>query len=318
MFGFLRRESPALQLYGKLPLAKDYLRLGFGDGAGLALRDWLDATFSGNAAGQTAPALPGSLRFLIGDAWGGCLQGLMYPSSDAGGLRPFPFVLAVERARRAMVADMARSLAACAAAWNELDTRFRQSAALADGRSLLNACRGVELAIADLPVVPPTAVALEPWLSALWPESGRKGLEADLERLANVRAAEDPLRLPLAAGCSQRQQVLAWLEILARLGKIDPQGCPTIFFPGATASEEGELDDDAAPRFLTVFRAAARKADGNWLGTATSDPLGPGDLAAGKPIAWLAGEPAAEGTPPLSTSLRLAVTNYLRRRGPTE
>ena len=36
MFSFLRKESVALQLYGKLPLAKDYLRIGCGQGAGAA------------------------------------------------------------------------------------------------------------------------------------------------------------------------------------------------------------------------------------------------------------------------------------------
>ena len=40
-FDRFRRESPQLQLYGKLPLAKDYLRVGASKGAGLDLRDWL-------------------------------------------------------------------------------------------------------------------------------------------------------------------------------------------------------------------------------------------------------------------------------------
>lgn len=311
MFGFRRRECPSIQLYGKLPLAKDYLRLGFGEGAGIALRDWLDATFSGGR--EAAPVLNWPARFLLGDAWGGCMQGLMWPSSDAGGLRPFPFLLAVERQRRNVVEDLARALAGTGAVWRELATRQQQCSTCPDGKSLLAALRGVDVRVDELPALPAAAVDLEAWLLALWPESGRAGLEADLERLAAVAVGE-PVRLPLAAGGSQRQQVLAWLEILARLGMVDPRACPTTFFP---AVDSVGAPGDPAPAFVTIFRSAARRGDGSWLGAVADDPLGAGDLMAGRPAVGLSGAAAAEGAPPLATSLRATVTNYLRRRGTT-
>lgn len=310
MFSFRRRETPSLQLYGKLPLAKDYLRLGLGDGAGLALRDWLDATFSSGASREDAPVLAWPFRFLIGDAFGGCLQGIVQPSSDAGGLRPFPFALVVERHRRAVVDDMQQALATCAAVWLELAVRHQQCASFADGRSLLDALRGTDLAIAELAKQPPAAVDLEAWLAALWPGTGRTGLERDLERLAAVGGGE-PIRLPLATGCSQRQQVLAWIEILARLGLTAARECPTIFLPAAS-SVVGE--PAAVPAFVTIYRAAPRARDGDWLSLVRTESLGPGDLVAGRPAAVIAGPPVAEGSPPLATSLLATVTNYLRRR----
>jgi hypothetical protein len=94
-FNFLGRgnENAALQLYGKLPLAKDYLRIGCGDGAGRDLREWLDRTFG---TGRDQLVLHEPLRF-IGQGEKEPLQGILWPSSDAGGLRLFPFTLFVER-----------------------------------------------------------------------------------------------------------------------------------------------------------------------------------------------------------------------------
>ena len=46
MLSRFRKEVASVELYGKLPIAKDYLRIGCGEGAGLAFRDFLDQAIS--------------------------------------------------------------------------------------------------------------------------------------------------------------------------------------------------------------------------------------------------------------------------------
>lgn len=322
MFGFLRHECPPLQLYGKLPLAKDYLRLGMGEGAALALREWLDATFSGGAARGNPPELAWPTRFMIGDAWRGCLQGILTPSADAGGLRAFPFLMCVERKRKAVLADLQADLAGAASIWAQLCEHRQRSVAHADGKALLAATRGAQIDLQKAAPVPMAGVAAEAWLQGLWPGAGREGFEADLERLHAVAAtgADTPVRLPLLPGCSQRQQVLTWLEVLERLGLLAPAVCPTLFFPESHAPQAvlpGAVEAAPSTPFMTVFRSPATTAHGAWLQAARADEsLGEADLAGGRPLPQANAAPTSEGLPPLAASLRSAVGHVLRRLDP--
>ena len=190
MFGLRRRERPPLELYGKLPIAKDYLRLGFGDGAGLMLRDWLDATYSTSADPEDRPSVAWPARFVLGDAWGGgSIVGLLSPSTDAGGLRPFPFAIGVERRRKALIEDVETGFDHVSeAVWRELRSQQDCCAAQADGRSGLAKLRGVELDVEGLGVCPSRGVSLEPWFDAIWPDRGREGFVATLERVGRGAA----------------------------------------------------------------------------------------------------------------------------------
>ena len=146
MFGFRRRENAQVQFYGKLPLAKDYLRLGLGEGPGQLLRDWLDTTFSG-ASREALPELAWPARFLIGDAWQNCFMGTLVPSTDAGGHRAFPFLVGIERRRRAVLDDLAAGLPVAGVVWQELRLVRERCTTHADGRALLAAERGAEVAV---------------------------------------------------------------------------------------------------------------------------------------------------------------------------
>ena len=66
MLNRFRKEIAPIELYGKLPIAKDYLRIGGGTGAGIALRDWLDQGFSSRVERGAVPTLAWPGRFLIG------------------------------------------------------------------------------------------------------------------------------------------------------------------------------------------------------------------------------------------------------------
>ncbi|MCA8977758.1 MAG: DUF2094 domain-containing protein [Planctomycetes bacterium] len=338
MFGFRRRENPTIQLYGKLPLAKDYLRLGFGEGAGLLLREWLDATFSGGAGRDSVAEPAGAFRFVAGDAWDACLQGTLVPSSDAGGLRAFPFMIGVERRRRAVVEDLAQGWVQADGVWQEL-RRLRESCAMRpDGRSMLASMRGSVLDVAAVTGASGAPIEVESWLQALWPDRGLVGLEADLERLL-AAGEEVPWRLPLARGGSYRQQVLAWLVVLGRLGLFESGSCPTLFFPeadtpvyalgeyaleenapaeaaGATEPTDLSVGEGGPGPFLAVFHSPLRPALGRWLQVpGTEGPLGNGDLVGGRPPGGQLAVAASTGLPPLAASLRSTVATFLSRHG---
>ncbi|MFT4840655.1 MAG: hypothetical protein ACI8UD_000053 [Planctomycetota bacterium] len=329
MFGFRKRECPQVQLYGKLPLAKDYLRIGLGESGGLAMRDWLDASYSG-AVRDRSGQLAGSMRFVAGEAWGACLQGVIGPSSDAGGHRLFPFTMCVERRRKAVVEDLQNGFAEAGAVWANLAEMRGRADSHADGRSLLAQQRSVEIDLEQLKPAEPTGVDAEVWLEAMWPGRGRDGLEADLDQLLTVDPdGPEPIRLPLVAGCSQRQQVCAWLEMVARLGLIDPRHCPTVFFPSAitpvvsfsdpadaaVVSDEAEIGA-TAPHAATLFRSPPKPTHSHWLAAAdTGESLGVTDLVGGRPTLAAIETPAREGLPPLAASLRSIVSACLRRTG---
>ena len=65
MLSRFRREIAAVELYGKLPIAKDYLRVGGGEESGLALRDWLDRGFSPTSDAEHRPLLAWPGRFVL-------------------------------------------------------------------------------------------------------------------------------------------------------------------------------------------------------------------------------------------------------------
>lgn len=137
-----RREQPLLQAYGKLPIAKDYLRVGAGDGSGRQLRDWLDHHFSGAAGGAGPGELDGSWRFVTGGR-GAPLQGLVRASHDAEGLRRFPFALFIERNARVLREELAADFTATLRWWARLAELDAAATRFADGAALLQAWRGL-------------------------------------------------------------------------------------------------------------------------------------------------------------------------------
>jgi len=311
MTWFSRREQATLELYGKLPLAKDYLRIGMGSGVGLELRDWLDHAFSG--AGETEPPrIARPTRFLLGDDWSDCFQGVVVPSSDVGGLRPFPFVLGIERKRRALLKDVAGGFDQAHSVWEHLRREHDRASSMSDGREVLAALRGTEISISDDPPDRAGGVDLDMWIESLWPEEKRDGLDAALGTLTSLgNGAREHVRLPLVGDLPLRPQVHAWLTILLRIGVIAAEGCPTIFFPLAPrhAEERGQY------AFLTIFRGKPIPTNAGWLDAPSPDlATGPGDLCPKAPrLACGERRPVSENAPLLSESIRGPITRFLAR-----
>jgi hypothetical protein len=311
MFSFLRSETAAVELYGKLPLAKDYLRVGCGADSGLVLREWLDRAFSGAVDSGLPPQLAYPMRFVTGDALGLPLSGCAWPSSDAGGLRKFPFALFVERKRKLLVEDLAQSLARTASVWRALDGFYAARANFADGQALLSGMRGREIEVHALEPAPDERVDFESWTRALWPEDPRDGLDrtlAELDGLARARY-HGPLRLPLASDFSLRAQAVAWWRLCAAIGWLDADALPTVFTP---ANEVGADE----PAFVVLFRGALAPADAAWLTSSREGGArGDGDLCDARARRAISPSPAAESAPSLADSLRGAWIGVRGRAG---
>lgn len=311
MFNFLHKEAPLIQLYGKLPLAKDYLRVGCSEGAGREVRDWLDRGFSSAVDAAALPVFPWPMRFIAGAQDSAPLVGCAWPSSDAGGLRKFPFFLFVERRRRALLDELEPGLERAEAWWRKLEGVASARHNYSDGQSFLTALRSVSIEAAKIEPAPVARIALETWLEALWPGRGAEGLSellGELDGLARIRFS-GPLRLPLVSDLPLSTQVHAWLRTLTELKLLLRIELPTLFFPLA------EVEGDE-PAYLLVLRSELQPRDVSWLTSCRGRPDSrEGDLCDG--VAKRAGSSSSahDSLPALSDSLRGALASFRARSG---
>ena len=241
MFSFLGKESCTLQIYGKLPLAKDYLRLGAGAGSGLALRDWLDRAFSQGTNPKDPLRLPWPAALLVGESWGTPLCAATWPSGDNGNLRPFPFTAFVERKKKALLEDLAHGLQVSSPVLDWLSEAYAAREAHSDGQNFLAAMRGRQIAVDGLKPFEAERIDFDNWVAALWPGQEKEGLLECLRGLEALRRAayRGPLRLPLVANLPSRPQVAAWFRLLLEMNIVGRDSLPTLFFPlPATGPEQ--------------------------------------------------------------------------------
>lgn len=302
MFGFGRKETLEVQLYGKLPIARDYLRIGCGDGAGYSVRDWMDRGFSGSVEGGEAPRLAWPMRFLIGATPSDVPQGCLWPSADAGGHRPFPFTLFVHRKRKALGGLVEDGLQGIEPVWRDLEAMGGGRVGFGDAEAMFKEWRGRTLAPQES--MGPNRIDLGVWSRALWPSeesaAGEEGLRGFLRDLGELKreSRRTPIWLPLVNNLDFGEQVHAWLRALRNLDLFEGSQLPTLFFPqpGACGNQPG---------WLLVLRELLDPAQVAWLAPLEPDtaPRGPGDFAPRSP-ALAEGQLAAPGSlPPLADSI---------------
>ncbi|MEZ5978984.1 MAG: hypothetical protein R3F34_12275 [Planctomycetota bacterium] len=272
-----RAERPSLQLYGKLPIAKDYLRVGCGEGSGRALREWLDGTFGSTREGGRPLVLSEGLRF-FGQGEDGPLQGAIEPSTDAGGHRTFPFVVFVERRAQRLAKDVDEGvLVEAERVWRLLRTVRDECCAATDGMQLLARQRGREFDLTQDDSALFDTNDFDVWIETLWPDEGRAGLDDVLAGVADVaaRRPNGPFRLPLVRECPMREQVVGWIRALRVLGALTDSKVPTVYFPGRSMVASIE----PACAVLGGRPLGAREVD--WIVAGPDEDLGEGDFASG-------------------------------------
>ena len=282
MLGF-GRESPPVQAYGKLPLAKDYLRVGAGDDGGRELREWMDQAFSGQAIADVPPELAWPMRFVFVPARGETLLGTAWPSADSGGLRRFPFALFVERRRRALADAATRGFRSEDPWWRALEAYHGARANFADGQAYLGALRGQSID-GSSPGSPSAGDDAEDeahvpwrlWLEALTPGDPEAGMGRMLRGLlaAARDASRGAVRLPLVGNLPLFEQIEAWIKALREIDWSPRGELATCFFP--------RENDDREPLYLVAFRRPLTVRDVAWL-SRPGRAIDPGDLVDERP-----------------------------------
>jgi hypothetical protein len=279
LFGFGKPKPAQLCVYGKLPLARDYLRVGGGEGAALAWRAWLDQTFSTGNVDRNAGSFPWPMRFILGaERSGEPLLGAVWNSTDTGGERVFPFSVFAECAQKLLRESLAEGLEGVADYWRQFDSAYLAHEDCSDASSFLEAMRD-RTCLVNEDAPEQTPFAGEGWAAALWPEHGVKGLAlvlGDLQKLAQ-RDYSDPVRLPLVADLAMPAQVAAWMEVLESAGLVDAKRIPTMFFPRTMLRGD-------EPAYLTVLRKPLGSDSLTWLGSALVPlPSAQGDFCGSQP-----------------------------------
>lgn len=301
------REKASLQLYGKLPLAKDYLRIACGDDGGREVREWLDAGFGTARDSSEEVQLSEPLRF-IGQAESESLQGFLWPSSDSGDKRRFPFTLFVARRNKNLLADLNGRLSEAEGVWRQLAEVRERCAGFSEGLELLDSMRGHEIELHEEDSVDSAFADYSSWLEACWPDEGESGLHGVIREVGALAksAYSGPYRLPLVRELPLRDQVLGWVTALRGLNVVDEDELPTLFFPQPTML----LRPDNA--FLVVAPTVLGSEHVRWL-EASEDadgPLGDGDFCAN-----LSEIEGPESPPEASASMRDAMARAVGAYG---
>lgn len=246
--------------YGKIPAFGDFVAFGKDSKIVSQWREWLHDCFTGEAYKQTVKAgweagqdgaarwfvyYPSRKAFMtVG------LVGVIAPSTDKGGLRPFPFSLYVEISRLEMRSALFLHLRTLESTWRRLDdVRVDMQGA----ESLNDAMMRVEQR-GDIPWSPePTATEdMESMLRRVGlDELGYEDEEEDgsLERIAGLlvelrrfgQVVEQrglqaaAIQLPLFHAVSTVAQLAAWMMLLNRHRRLSRASCSAFF-----SSEEDE------------------------------------------------------------------------------
>jgi hypothetical protein len=222
-----------ISLFGKLPIAPDFLRRRCLGGAGAAFREWLSAV---EASGDGVRA---AWRLLhLAEGYPEAVLAQVAPSVDATGTRRFPLALYASVPRRGLGSGAAEGVSNAVPAWCDLAevARSLESASIAeldgilDGRQVrLDGGAAAETAAetaaekVDLRDVAAAFGGSDAFAPRLW------RLRAVLADLAGrrYRGPEIPcLSLPLSPRLSLEAQAIAWLEVLDAHGVGGPDDAP--------------------------------------------------------------------------------------------
>ncbi|MHC4959419.1 MAG: hypothetical protein ACYTGN_13720 [Planctomycetota bacterium] len=244
----MSRDAITLGAYGKLPLSREFLTFscdgkfarGLTDFVHEAARSMADMPQRDDAVRMYAPLARGAV-YAAASIW---------PSSDAGGKRPFPFCMFTIRKPDALPPGhpgFCTAFAPMHAAHEDAYLAFRGMANAGDFESYLRAADGTPGPGADGERDFRRAalgIETETFIRKLYGDEDRR-FAVLLWRLAQLARADAELsqgitglRLPLVKGLPLETQADAWLGLLKEAGGLGPRPNMLLgdFGPGDTAS----------------------------------------------------------------------------------
>jgi type VI secretion system ImpM family protein len=226
----VRTARYPLQAYGKLPIYKDFISVGLTDPAAREFRQWIDRGYSYRWAENEAyreTAIPAHGFLLRLPESKACVAGILWGSSDEGGLRKFPFAVFVSFPAGQPASDPFAALHYLTALERQCGEIREGYAAGASLSAFYKAYRGAEFECA-LPTREQAHRDLKSALAAVtvselaealfgasalerWPAFG-----GELEQAASRVDSAGALRLPLSGALPRSREVGFWLRWLER------------------------------------------------------------------------------------------------------
>ena len=220
-----------LQAYGKLPIYKDFISVGLTDPGAREFRQWIDKGYSyrwaENEAYRDTPIPPYGFLLRLPESKA-CVAGMLWGSSDEGGLRRFPFAVFLSFPAGAPAADLFAALHYLAAFERQCGEIREGYAAGSSLSAFYKAYRGAEFECA-LPTREQTNRDLKSALSvltvseladALFPAHALERWPAftlETEEAFGRSDAAGAIRLPLSGALPRSREIGFWLRWLERL-----------------------------------------------------------------------------------------------------
>jgi hypothetical protein len=263
--GDAKIDSLPLSAYGKLTLYKDYINLEVNDGPAAIFKKWMDQAFGmtfeefgGRAVTLDYPSrivwnLPGAKALAVGVVW---------PSTDEGGLRKFPFSFFTVLSRGAVASKpLAEGLAHFTSIWLSLERLYAEARDLSNIESFYSAFRERK-AEPDFNFTQsdkPEPSSLPEWLAALSSSDEaypHRLTEAVSNLIAGCRSLSQQggalaARLPISSSYALIPQVCLW----ERAFRENLKNCAP--FPSMILPSDATLADpslSAAPAISIIWR----------------------------------------------------------------
>ena len=229
----VRTARYPLQAYGKLPIYKDFISVGLTDPAAREFRQWIDRGYSyrwaENEAYRETPIPPHGFLLRLPESKA-CVAGILWGSSDEGGLRKFPFAVFLSFPAGQPASDPLAALHYLTALERQCGEIREGYAAGASLSAFYKAYRGAEFECA-LPTREQANRELKSALAALTVSELAESLfgAAALERWTAFAGEVDQafsradsagaLRLPLSGALPRSREIGFWLRWIEQTGR---------------------------------------------------------------------------------------------------
>ncbi len=243
-----------ISIYGKLPVYKDFLSAGLADDGARELRDFLDRSFShrwSNDEDCKATRIPPHAFCLRLPTSKRVVTGLLWGSTDAGGLRTFPFVLFVSLPPGTDAVSVFDGVGPLLEKAEAVLDRFGGEDTSASVQDFYTASRGAQVTLALRPrkeaaqALADRGADASDFAASLLEDGAASFSSFHREALSAWRRA-GVLRVPLGARPSRRSQMGFWLRSLEET----PEKRPLVGWLYETAQGRGRaslLSRDLAP-----------------------------------------------------------------------